>query len=244
MRRPILTAGALLLLASSVLADLKIVGEMKLPANRLVRLEAEGAAEGAALIWDVSNEESVDAEEVGQRFLFAAPPGSYKIKLRSIRLKDGKTTVETARAVVVIGDTPPAPPVPPGPGPGPAPVPPPDPPSPAPIPAAGLRVLIVEESAERTKLPASQQMVILGKQVRDYLNAKCVVGPDGKTREWRIWDKDTDTSGVEKLWQDVMKRPRAQVPWIVISTGTTGYEGPLPATPEEALKLLRKYGGE
>lgn len=33
------------------------------------------------------------------------------------------------------------------------------------------------------------------------------------------------------------------LPWIVISTGKTGYEGPLPKTVAETLALLKKYGG-
>jgi hypothetical protein len=181
---------------------------------------------------------------VGQRFLFAAGPGVYKIKLRSIRLKDGKTTVETARATVVIGEAPPVPPVPPGPGPGPAPAPPPDPPSPAPIPAAGFRVLIVYESADLPKLTAGQQAILYGKRLRDYLNAKCVVGADGKTREWRMWDADTATDGEAKHWQEAMKRPRKSLPALIISDGKTGWEGPLPASVDETLALLRKFGGE
>lgn len=132
-------------------------------------------------------------------------------------------------------------------GPGPAPVPPepgptpPGPEPPAPIPGGELRVLIVEESADRAKLPAAQQAVLFSPRVRDYLNTNCAVGPDGKTPEWRILDKDTDLSGESAIWQAVMKRPRQSLPWIVIGYGNTGYEGPLPATVDEMLKLLARY---
>lgn len=238
MRRALYALSAVLALAMPAWAELRIVGETKVEPYKLVRLAAEGA-DGAALIWDVTPEESVDIVEFPSKVLFVAPPGTYKVKLRALRTKDGSSTFETARATVTVGTpTPPVPPVPPAP-----PVPPVPPPDPAPIPAAGLRVLIVYESAELAKLPAAQSNVLYAKSVRDYLNSKCPAGPDGKTKEWRIWDKDVDTAGESKLWQDAMRRPRKGTPWVLISTGVGGYEGPLPATADETLALLKKYGG-
>lgn len=152
----------------------------------------------------------------------------------------GDVASELAVCTVVIGGVPP---VPPDPGPTPVPpVPPVPPPSPAPIPVDGFRALIVYESAELGKMPAPQTNILYTKDIRDYLNSKTVKGTDGKTGEWRIWDKDVDTSNETKLWQDVMKRPRTAVPWIVISTGKDGFEGPLPATVADTLALLKKYG--
>jgi hypothetical protein len=128
----------------------------------------------------------------------------------------------------------------PTPTPTPTPVP---PPSPAPIPTEGLRVLIVYDSGNTT-LPAAQQQILYGKTFRDHLNSKCVMGTDGKTHEWRLWDKDTDTTNEPKLWQDVMKRQHPQLPWLVISNGKTGYEGPLPSTVDAATTLIAKYEGK
>jgi hypothetical protein len=223
-------------------AEVRITGELKVPPNRIVRLTADGDITGAGLIWDVSDEDRVDPEEVGNRLLFTGPPGTYKVKLRAIRVKDGKTGIETVRATVVIGEpgppTPPTPPDPPVP-----PVPPTPPPSPAPIPVAGFRVLMVYETAEVSKLPAAQQQVLYSKTVRDYLNSKCVPGPDNKTKEYRIYDKDVDLTAEAKLWQEAMKRPRTSVPWLIVSDGKTGYEGPLPANVEDAMTLLKKFGG-
>lgn len=104
-----------ILLTPPVWADIKIAGALTVGANHLVRLEAQGDTEGAGLIWDVSPEDSADIEEMGTRFLFAGPAGTYKIKLRAVRVKDGKTTIETARATVVVGDPKPPPPPPPPP---------------------------------------------------------------------------------------------------------------------------------
>ena len=130
---------------------------------------------------------------------------------------------------LIFGPIPPGP-IPPG-------------PTPAPIPAAGLHVLIVEESAERGKLPINQQSIILGATVRDYLDTHCAVEADGKTHGYRIWDKDVATNNESQLWQDAMKRQRSSVPWVVISNGREGYEGPLPKSVDEMMTLLRRFGG-
>lgn len=134
---------------------------------------------------------------------------------------------------------PPLPPLPP--------VPPPDPPTPvdpAPISAPGFRVLMVCETSDGTKIPPAQLSILTSTEIRSYLNRKCVVGPDGTTTEYRIWDKDVDTVNESKIWQEAMKRPRKSIPWILISDGKKGFEGPLPATIKETLDLLKKYGGE
>lgn len=129
-------------------------------------------------------------------------------------------------------------PKPPTPDPKP-PAPDPKPVDPPPIPAAGLHVLVVFETGKA--LPPGQQSILYGKAVRDYLQANCVVGPDGKTKQFRIYDQDVDASRDSKLWADAMKRPRASVPWVVVSNGKTGFEGPLPENPDKFLELVRKY---
>lgn len=153
----------------------------------------------------------------------------------------GDVPSDPATCVITVGQPdPPVPPVPPTP---PTPPTPPVPPTPPPIPQEGLRVLILYESAELSKLPAPQQLVLASQSVRDYLNGKCVVGADGKTREWRMWDKDVDASAESKVWQEALARPRKGVPWIIVSNGKDGFEGPLPASVDETLALLKKYGG-
>jgi hypothetical protein len=182
---------------------------------------------------------------------FVGPPGTYKVEVQAIvLLPSGKTQVTDDTITIVVDPVPdptpvpPSPtpvppgPVPPGPGPGPGPA-----PSPAPIPVPGFRVLMVEEQSERSKLPPAQRMVVLSKRVRDYLRAKCVLGADGKTPEYRIWDKDADASEEAPHWKAALARPRASVPWIIISDGKSGYEGPLPENVDKTLELLKKYGG-
>jgi hypothetical protein len=126
----------------------------------------------------------------------------------------------------------------------PPPPPPPPPPGPSPIPVEGNRVLIVYDRTKSNQLPQEQQDILYETDafsVRAYLNSKCILGTDNKTREWRIWDASTDASNEAKLWQDVLKRNRTSLPWIVISTGHSGYEGPLPATVADTIKLIKQY---
>jgi hypothetical protein len=136
-----------------------------------------------------------------------------------------------AVCVIVIGDAP---------DPGPTPTPP-GPTPPPPIPGDGLKVLIVTESGD--KLTSAQQGIIFGEKVRGYLREKAAKGPDGKTPEFRVFDKDVDASAEAKHWQDALRRPRTTLPWIIISNGSHGYEGPLPGHVEEMMLLLRKFGG-
>jgi hypothetical protein len=190
--------------------------------------------------------------------LLDPPIGTFRFELIAIgKANDGTVTADADVIDITVGGVTPVPvpiptPTPPTPGPiPPTPTPTPGPPtpgptppspSPAPIPAPGLHVLMVYESGELSKLPPAQLSVLYAKSIRDYLQAKCPVGPDGKTKEWRIWDQNTDASGDAPVWRDAMNRPRASVPWIIISNGTTGYEGPLPRSIDETLVLLRKYG--
>lgn len=169
----------------------------------------------------------------------AAPKGELTVGVKMItadlddqgRFKGFRTAYGSV--TFTVGDVPqPGPPTPPDP-PGPKP----------PAPVAGLKVLVVEESADRTRLPLAQQSVILGKTVRDRLNAVTPVGPDGRTREWRIYDKDVDASAEAPHWKALLARPRQSVPWVVLADGAGNpvFEGPLPGTVADFLALIDKY---
>lgn len=162
----------------------------------------------------------------------AAKPGRYRIEAWNAK---GDVASAIATCWVVVGDVPAPPP--------PDPIP---PPNPAPIPYPGFRVLITYETADLAKLPAGQIAALYAREVRDYLNARCSKGPDGKTAEWRLWDRDTDASAESDAWRYAQARAKGKAavyPWITISDGKTGYEGPLPQTVQETLALLRKWGG-
>lgn len=152
-----------------------------------------------------------------------------------IRNGDATTAPQVAdRLDVTVGKPQPDPP-------GPLP-PQPDPPGPnPPIPSEGFRVLFVYESKDLSTLPSAQVQAMTAKEVLDYLDSHCVK-VNGQP-EYRKFDKDVDLSKASQFWKDGMARPRQSLPWIVMTNGKTGYEGPLPANTAELMKLLKTYGG-
>lgn len=169
----------------------------------------------------------------------SAPKGEHRIVFTSFTVDfDKKTVTENeGELTVTVGEVAPAPP-----GPGPTPAPPtPTPPSPAPMPATNLRVLFVTESSKT--LPSGKLAAMKAKSVRDYLNAKC--DTEGMTKAWRVFDKDQPFAASTKggVWQDAIARGQKELPWVVISNGKKGFEGPVPASDAELLKLLQEYGG-
>lgn len=134
---------------------------------------------------------------------------------------------------------PPVPPIPPVP-----PVPPVPPPSPAPIPLPGLRVMMIFDKAKATTRPVGQTALLYSAQMHKFMDGLSVMGPDNKQHEWRIWPSDlkpADTQYEAKHWKDVYARPRSSSEWLIISNGVSGYEGPLPASMDEAKALIQKF---
>lgn len=225
----------------NVSAELTIVGVTKVKRDKMVRLEVSGYDAKAAIVWRY-DKKKLDGGKSGSKLWLVGPPGEYQIEAMAIRLDDkGTTVVEEAEITLTIGDGTPDP----GPTPKPPdPVPPvPPEPFPAPIPDIGFRVLIVWDKKNELKMPKAQQDALYDKSIRDYLRTKCVVDKDNPNGSWKIWPSDSNVSGETSIWQGAWKRERKSLPWILISDGKKGFEGPLPATAEETLNLLKKYGG-
>lgn len=197
------------------------------------------AAKGSDIyVWSFPDNVTASETDDGILTVTKAPNGTFTIRVIGMKVDFDTKKVTKDRGVieVVVGN--------PTPGPDPDPSPDPDPkPDPAPIPEAGFRVLIVESLKQRIKLPPQQLAILFDKKVRDYLNSKCVVEPDNKTKAWRIWDTEVDATNDLKLWQTAMTRKRTATPWIVISDGKKGFEGPLPDSVDATLELLKKFGG-
>lgn len=111
---------------------------------------------------------------------------------------------------------------------------------PLPIAGKGLRVCIMEETAERSKLPAEQLAIFTSQNVRDYLNEKCAKVNDKP--EYRVFDVNTSMENESKIWQDAMKQEYGSLPWLLISNGRKGASQALPKTVDEMMEVLKKYG--
>lgn len=174
----------------------------------------------------------------------ASKVGTYRVLAYSGNADGPGPAVEI---VVTIGTPMPGPT--PGPTPDPTPDPPPPTPDPSPFTEPGFRVLFVVEKNDLTQYPPGQFNAMEAKTVKDYLNAKCVKGPDGKTAEWRMYDQHTPLTNAPKVWQDVMARSRTSLPWVVVGNGKSGYEGPVPFNKDNSsdlkpiMDLLTKFGG-
>ena len=114
----------------------------------------------------------------------------------------------------------------------------------APVAVKGFRFLIVEETEDRAKLTEPQRQILFSPDIRSYAAGHCAKGPDGKTPEFRIFDKDADLSHESDVWRQFMAVKREATPWLVVSNGSSGFSGPLPATAADTLAILKKYGGQ
>jgi hypothetical protein len=166
----------------------------------------------------------------------AAPAGAATVGLQTVTIDwAGKKTVRGNYSLsVAVGGTPP--PQPPGPGPQPP------GPGPTPNPTTEPTVLVVYESSgtpPTVRLTAAQDNMLRGKELHDWFARKA-------PRRWRIWDQNVQ--GAENdapPFADLLKRPRASLPWLVIAdpAGKPVFEGPLPADAADLLATLQKYGG-
>jgi cell division septation protein DedD len=154
------------------------------------------------------------------------PTDPTDIKKETLRFLVDKVPTETRQPFTVHQSTDPQP-TPPQPDPEPEPQ-----PQPAPIPAAGLHVLILEETDDRGRIDKGQLGVLQTVNVAAYVR--------GKQGQFRQYDAGVKIG--DPLWESARNRPRASLPWIIVSNGAKGgYEGPLPKSIDEALALIRRF---
>ena len=103
--------------------------------------------------------------------------------------------------------------------------------------SSGLKMLLLYENdpAELVKLPQSQLSIIQSQKLRAKLKE---AGAD-----FRIWDKDVNVSNETEYWKNAIKLPHGPLPWIWISNGSDGVNGPLPKSLDDMIKLVEKYHG-
>lgn len=138
-----------------------------------------------------------------------------------------------------------APPNPPRPGPGPSPEPQPEPEpepddederfGPSPFSGQGLRAVIVYEYDEIANYSPEIVKQLYSESLRSWARENMAQGRSGV--DFRVFDKDAIGDGP---LAESLKRERNSLPWLIAGNGRRGYEGPLPATEEETLRLLQE----
>jgi hypothetical protein len=103
----------------------------------------------------------------------------------------------------------------------------------------GFRVIVLEESGDRTREVAS--LLTANPPVRQYLNSHCEGGASG----WRRWDADVPLANVPSEFREMMNVPRTGSSCVIVAAKKKAVVIPLTAntTPEAFLELLKPYGG-
>jgi len=177
--------------------------------------------------------ERATLEQVSGGYWFPSTATAGKYRVLAIATAPAKApAVESLVVDVAIGPQPD-----PGPEPDPDPTPPPTP-ADVPIPGEGLRVLIVYEQDDQAKYAPDTVKQLYSLTLRKFLNEKCVKGTTGLP-EYRVLDEEVE--GESSIWLTALKRKRDALPWIIISNGKTGFEGPLPAKEADTKTLIERY---
>lgn len=109
-----------------------------------------------------------------------------------------------------------------------------------PVVEGGLRVMFIREQQS----PGTDGLghIWNSVKIREYLDRKCEKY-DGLP-ERRFVDDDTDMSREKSpVMRELFARPRSSLPWLIITNGKTGYEGPVPEDVDRTLERLKQYGG-
>jgi len=97
--------------------------------------------------------------------------------------------------------------------------------------ALGRYALIVYEADEKAAYPASQSLILDSAEFKQYLNTTATDG-------WRILDQNASTEFMPLVFQKWLARPRDNLPWLMVSNGTSGTEGELPLAIAAAKKVI------
>lgn len=114
-------------------------------------------------------------------------------------------------------------------------------PPPPPPPYVGpVSVLIIEDEEARFLLPQWQRDQMASPEVRGYVATHGAKTTDGVTPDFRILGVGQNVENEHAFWREGMARPRTKTPWVIITNGQRGTEGPLP---QNLLDEVKKYGG-
>jgi len=119
-------------------------------------------------------------------------------------------------------------------------------------PVSGMRVLMVHDKLAEGQIIAQggaageqlqkQVNAMESGPVAEYLQTHCADDASDGHKAWRLYDVHQDISKEDKIWQDMMARPRDSLPWIYIDKGLKHVSQPIPKD-GNLLPVLQKVGG-
>lgn len=105
-----------------------------------------------------------------------------------------------------------------------------DDPAPVPPTPTEIKVLIIEETANRTVATAN---IITSPKIRQWVLNNC--SKTDRIPDYRVYDQDTAVENQPQWIRDGFDEPRSSLPWLIIHGR---HSGPLPDTVEETLEIL------
>jgi len=172
----------------------------------------------------------VETRSYRSKFIYTVEPASSGAVELLIFAVGEPDAAKVKRVQLLVGDIKPIPP--------PKPIDPVDPIKPV---VNSFRVIMALESGD-TKMTAAQISILYGKEVEEYLNAKCTGGKAG----WRRRDKDSAGDAdptMAALWSAV-KQNLTTVPAFAVEVNGKVELIPLEATPALMVAKLKTYRGE
>jgi hypothetical protein len=118
-------------------------------------------------------------------------------------------------------------------------------------------VLFLYDPLTLLDMPPEKQAILASPKLRSYLDEHCPVESGcaagvcpltaSKTPSYRFLPTRADVSRLSPVWQQTYRSMAGKAaPWMLATNeaGHTVIDQSWPATVEETLKLLKKYGGE
>lgn len=108
----------------------------------------------------------------------------------------------------------------------------------------GVSVLVIYEKDDLRDYTTEHKGLIRSTRLYEALDKLCAPHPDGKTRAWRIWDKDDQGSLDSKAFGDAQARAAGKRKWVIISSPKGNYEGDWPKDDLALIDLVKKTTGQ
>lgn len=102
----------------------------------------------------------------------------------------------------------------------------------------GFHVVFVHESGAQERMAVYN--LTAAKALDAYLDSHCTNGAHG----WRVWDQNAVLDNAPPHFKEMMALPRSVSPALVVAAGKQAAVLPLPASPEDAVAILKRWGGE